>query len=134
MKVVVVIPNWNGAEDLPAAMDSVLAQSFRDFNLVVVDNGSTDGSRKIIEAYGGKDKRVRRIYLDKNYGYTGGMNPGMQLAIDEGAAYVAALNNDAVADKDWLKHLAEFLDKHPTYGIAACSILSADGKTIDSTA
>jgi GT2 family glycosyltransferase len=133
-QTVVVIPTWNGAEDLPQAIDSILAQSHREFELVVVDNGSIDDSRKIIEAYRQKDSRLRSIYLDKNYGYTGGVNPGMELAIEEGAEFVAPFNNDAVADKDWLKYLVEFLRSHPSHGIAACTILHADGKTIDSTA
>lgn len=132
--VVVVIPNWNGAEDLPIAINSILAQSFEDFLLAVVDNGSTDDSQKVIEQYQAKDPRVRGIYLDKNYGYTGGVNPGMELAIREGAEFVAPFNNDAAADKDWLKHLVQFLQKNPKYGIAACTLLHADGKTIDSTA
>ncbi len=134
MKVVVVIPNLNGEHDLPAAIDSVLAQSFTDFSLIVVDNGSADGSRQIIKSHQEKDERVRSILRDKNYGYTGGVNPGFELAIEEGAEFAAPFNNDAVADKDWLKNLVDFLEKHPKHGIAACSILSADGKTIDSTA
>lgn len=132
--VFVVIPNWNGAKDLPVAMNAVLAQSYTNLALVVVDNGSTDSSRTIIEQYQQRDSRVRFIYNDKNHGYTGGMNPGMQLAIDEGAAYVAGCNNDAKPHKDWLKHLVAFLEQHPAYGTAACKLLHWDGKTIDSTA
>jgi GT2 family glycosyltransferase len=132
--VIVVIPNWNGAKELPASIDSVLNQSYKDFDLIVVDNGSADESRQIIEDYQCKDPRVRGIYLDKNYGYTGGVNPGIDLAIAEKAAYVAPFNNDARADTDWLKHLLAFLESHSEYGIAACSLLHADGKTIDSTA
>jgi GT2 family glycosyltransferase len=132
--VFVVIPNWNGAEDLPAAIDSVLAQSVSSLGVVVVDNGSTDNSREIIEAYKAKDARVQAIYRSKNYGYTGGVNPGIELAKTEGVPFVAPFNNDAVADKDWLQYLVAFLQEHPTYGIAACTILHSDGKTIDSTA
>lgn len=128
----VVIPNFNGAKDLPRAIDAVLAQSLKELSLVVVDNGSTDGSRGIIEAYERKDARVRSIYLDKNYGFTGGMNPGLALAITAKAAFVAGCNNDAQPDKHWLKHLVTFLVEHPAYGVAACKQLSADGKTIDS--
>src|SRR5579859_372885 len=132
--VVVIIPNWNGADRLATAMTSVLAQSYPHVSLVVVDNGSTDHSRQIIEQFQEKDQRVSAIYRNKNYGFTGGVNPGLQLAIHEGAAYAALFNNDARADKDWLKHLAAFLDTHPRYGIAACTLLHEDGKTIDSTA
>ncbi len=132
--VFVIIPTFNGAEDLERSIDSVLAQSFKDFDLVIVDNGSTDDSRTIIERYEAKDKRVRKIYRDKNYGYTGGVNPGFDLAIKEDAAYAAPFNNDAWADKDWLKRLVDFLEHNPAYGIATCTILHGDGKTIDSTA
>src|SRR5438105_2956067 len=118
--VFVVIPNWNGAEDLAVSIDSILAQSYQDFDLVVVDNGSTDSSRAIIESYKAKDSRVRSIYLDKNYGYTGGVNPGIELATKERADFVAPFNNDAAADQDWLKNLLSFLKKNPAYGIAAC--------------
>lgn len=132
--VFVVIPSWNAEQDLPACIDSVLAQSHAALSLVIVDNGSSDDSRKIIEHYQQKDARVRSIYHDKNYGFTGGVNPGLELAIAERATYAALFNNDAVADKDWLKHLVAFLEAHKQYGIAACSLLHADGKTIDSTA
>lgn len=132
--VIVVIPNWNGAEDLPTSIDSVLTQTYKDFELIVVDNGSTDSSKQVIESYKAKDDRVRSIYLDKNYGFTGGVNPGIEQAIQNSASFVAPFNNDARADKDWLLHLVQFLKKHPRYGIAACTLLHADGKTIDSTA
>lgn len=132
--VFVIIPNWNGEDRLARSIQSVLDQSYADFCVVVVDNGSTDGSRTIIEDFEAKDSRVRHIYREKNYGYTGGVNPGFELAIAENAAYAAPFNNDAVADKDWLKHLVAFLDSHKQHGIAACTILHDDGKTIDSTA
>jgi len=130
----VIIPNWNGEDQLAAAVDSVLSQSYRDFQLVIVDNGSSDASRDIIARYERQDARVSSVLRDKNYGYTGGVNPGFELAIKAGAAYAAPFNNDAIADKDWLKHLVAFLDTHKAYGIAACTILHDDGKTIDSTA
>jgi GT2 family glycosyltransferase len=131
--VFVVIPNWNGANELPQAIDSVLRQTYDNLKLVIVDNGSTDESRAIIKRYQKQDSRIESIYLDKNYGYTGGMNPGLERAIQADASYVAALNNDAVADKDWLRQLVEFLETHPDYGFAACNLQHQDGKTFDST-
>ena len=133
-RVFVIIPNWNGARRLGASVDSILRQSYKNFTLIIVDNGSTDDSRAVIEAYQQQDERVRAIFRDKNYGYIGGVNPGFEQALAEGAAYAAPFNNDAIADKDWLKHLVHFLDTHENYGIAACTLLHADGKTIDSTA
>jgi GT2 family glycosyltransferase len=132
-RVAVIIPSWNGADDLPKAVDSVLSQSVKNLNLIIVDNGSNDASKDIIESYKKSDNRVYAIYRDKNYGYTGGVNPGFKLAIEQGCTYAAPFNNDAAADKDWLHHLIEYLDTHDDYGIAACKLLHADGKTIDST-
>lgn len=131
--VFVVIPNYNGADRLAQAMDSVLMQSHRELVLIVVDNGSSDGSRALIDEYKKRDNRVRGIYRDKNYGYTGGVNPGLEAAVNESAAYAAPFNNDAIAHKDWLKHLVAFLDGHDEYGIAACNLLHTGGKTFDST-
>lgn len=133
-KVFVIIPNLNGEARLGNAIESVLSQSYRDFQLIIVDNASTDTSRALIESYQQKDPRIHSIYNNKNYGFTGGVNPGFELAIKEGATYAAPFNNDAIAHKDWLKQLVDFLDAHPKYGIAACTILHADGKTLDSTA
>lgn len=131
--IFVVIPNYNGADRLATSIDSVLSQSHKDFDLIIVDNGSVDDSRTIIESYAAKDDRIRPIFREKNYGYTGGVNPGMELAIKENIEFVAPFNNDAVADRDWLKHLVSFLQDNPKYGIAACAMLHSDGKTIDST-
>lgn len=132
--VFVVIPSYNAAEWLSASIDSVLAQSFKNFELIIVDNGSIDDSRTVIERYEAKDPRVRGVFLDKNYGYTGGVNPGMELAIKEGAEFVAPFNNDAIADRDWLKYLYDYIKKHDEVGIATCKLMHADGKTFDSTA
>lgn len=128
-KTVVVVPNWNGADHLAACLDSLLKQSL-PAHVIVVDNGSDDGSVALV---GKKYPSVELIKHDTNRGYAGGVNPGFQHALDTGADYVAAFNNDAVADKDWLKHLAEYLDKHPRVGIAACKLLNADGTKLDST-
>lgn len=131
--IFVIIPSWNAANDLAASVESVLSQSHNNLTLVIVDNGSTDDSRKVIQHYLAKDSRVRAIYNDQNYGFTGGVNPGIELALEENAHYVALLNNDAVADADWAAKLAGFLDKNPDFGIATCKLLHSDGKTFDST-
>lgn len=133
-RVAVIIPNWNGAADLAKCANSILEQSYNNFKLVFVDNASVDESRKIIESYIKRDDRVVAIWNDTNRGYTGGVNPGFEFAIKNNYTYAAPFNNDAIADKDWLKRLVEFLEKNPKYGIAACKLLHSDGKSIDSTA
>jgi GT2 family glycosyltransferase len=127
MKTAVVIPNWNGEDFLGESIDSVLAQT-SETTVIVVDNGSTDGSREILESYGDK---IICLYRDKNYGFTGGVNRGIEYAIEHGFDAVSLLNNDAVADKDWLKNLTDKLTGNT--GITTSLILSHDGKTIDTT-
>jgi GT2 family glycosyltransferase len=126
--VAVVVPNWNGADSLDDCLDSLLAQSL-PVRVIVVDNGSTDGSLKLLEKYAG----IEVILHDENKGFAGGVNAGFRRAIDDGLKYVATLNNDAVADTDWLKHLVAALDTSPKIGIVTSKILTADGKKIDST-
>lgn len=128
-KVYVVIPNWNGADRTRACLDSLKKQS-QKHRVVVVDNGSVDESVKIIE----KDyPDVHLIRHNKNKGFAGGVNAGVRYAIEQNGEYVALLNNDAVADNDWLKHLVDFLDKNPKAGIATSKILEYTGKELDST-
>ncbi len=128
-KIAVVVPNWNGKDRLKACLDSLRAQTLRP-HIIVVDNGSADGSAALVEeAY----PDIELIKHDRNKGYAGGMNPGFRRAIELGFDYVAAFNNDAVADKQWLGNLAACLDSHDRVGIAACKLLTSDGRALDST-
>lgn len=127
MKTVVVVPNWNGEAWLRECLDSLLAQSV-PLTLVVVDNGSTDSSRDILDSY---SEKIVTIYRDQNYGFTGGVNPGIEYAIEHDHEAVALFNNDATADHDWLKCLQTEL-KGDT-GIVTCSLQTFDREMIDST-
>ncbi len=125
----VIVPNWNGKDGLKTCLDSLRAQTLKP-HVIVVENGSTDGSIEYIES---EYPEVELIKHNVNKGYAGGVNPGFKRAIDDGTTYAAPFNNDAVADKNWLKHLVEFMDKNPGVGIATCKVLTADGKAMDST-
>jgi GT2 family glycosyltransferase len=128
-KTVVVVPNWNGLSGLGDCLDSLEAQTFKA-HVVVVDNGSHDGSVELVEK---NYPDVELIRHSRNRGYAGGVNPGFRRAIELGADYAAPFNNDAVADKDWLKHLVGYLDEHAKVGIAACKLLNTNGSKLDST-
>lgn len=128
-KTAVIVPNWNGKDDLPACLDSLLAQSVTT-DIIVVENGSIDGSIELIE-----DKYPSVILLKQpvNLGFSGGVNVGLQYAIDNKYSFAALFNNDAVADKHWLEHLVDELAKHPHIGIAACKFMTIDRSHLDST-
>lgn len=128
-KPVVVIPNWNGEDELRACLDSLLDQTI-PAHIIVVDNGSVDNSVALIER---EYPAVELIKHDSNKGYAGGVNPGFKRAIERGASYVAPFNNDAVARPSWLEHLVSYLDTHQETGIATCKVTSGDGTHLDST-
>lgn len=126
---VVIIPNLNGGEALLEAVESLVAQTVRP-HIIVVDNASTDGSvAKLQEKY----PQVELIKNVKNEGYTGGVNPGFQRAIELGADYAAPFNDDAIADARWLEHLVATLDSQPETGAAGPKVLSGDKQHLDST-
>lgn len=128
-KVAVVIPNWNGIQEIGPCLDSLMGQSLKP-HIIVVENGSEDGSLEYIQQH---FPSVEVLAQDKNLGFAGGVNVGIRKAIEDRFDFVALLNNDAVADTEWLKHLASVLEKHKDTGIATCKLLRADRSCADST-
>lgn len=132
-RVAVVVLNYRGIEDTFACLDSLFRQSYEHFTVVAVENGSGDDSAekfKQLEALYGD--RLQTLYNDKNLGFTGGVNTGIRWALDHDYDYVALFNNDATADKDWLKSLVESAKRNDS-GMITGLLLLQDGKTIDST-
>jgi len=128
-KICVVIPNWNGKEELPACLDSLLKQTV-EHEIVVVENGSIDGSAAFLaEHYA----QITVLPQKKNLGFAGGVNAGIRYALQFDMDYVALLNNDAVVDKKWLEELVKTIDNHPEVGIVTSKIMSSDQSHLDST-
>ena len=98
-KVTVVIPNWNGKEYLKKCLDSLMRQSIGQVPVIVVDNGSEDGSTETVKR---EYPWVHLICLDQNYGFCKAVNTGIQAVKTE---YVILLNNDIVTDPDFVKYL-----------------------------
>jgi GT2 family glycosyltransferase len=115
----VVVLNWNGRNLLEECLDSVLAQTFRSFEVIIVDNGSTDGSVEFLRA--GYGDRIRLISLDENLGYGGGNNRGIEVA---NGTWVVFLNNDTQTDPRWLEEISAAACRHPDAAIFACKILN----------
>lgn len=128
VRAAAVVPNWNGASLLAGCLDSLLNQSV-PVHVIVVDNGSTDDSLAVLGHY----PAVEIIRNSENKGFAGGVNPGLKRAIELGLPYVATFNSDAVADREWLRHLTDALDTEAATGIATCKLLTGDGSSIDST-
>lgn len=123
--VSVVVPNWNGAAWLGQCLDSLRSQRYPNYEVLVVDNGSTDESRQIASKAG---RWVQWIALPENLGFAGGVNVGLTYCRGE---LVALLNNDATADPDWLLQLVAGLNEAGV-GMAASKILRwGEPATID---
>jgi len=132
-RVAIIILNWNGINDTLLCLNSLLKQSYLDFQIIVVDNGSTDNSKLLLEKYKEEHSdKIIVIYNPVNFGFAGGVNIGIEWALNDNFEYIALFNNDAEADKDWLKQLIKSV-KPADIGISTGLLLHGDGKTIDST-
>jgi len=132
-RVAIVVLNWNGIEDTLLCLESLLSQSYKQFHIVVIDNGSVDNSKAILKKYRTKHSdKIEVIYNPINFGFAGGVNTGIEWALNEDFEYVALFNNDAIADKDWLKSLVEAAQPKEV-GITTGLLLHENGKTIDSS-
>ncbi|NWG12711.1 MAG: glycosyltransferase family 2 protein [Acidobacteria bacterium] len=116
----IVIVNWNGMAFIRDCIQSVHAQSYSPCEIIVVDNGSTDGSREWLRANALSGYRL--IEFDVNTGFARGVNTGIRAASGE---YIALLNNDAVADHRWLEYLIRSV-RNSEFGMAASKILFHD--------
>ncbi len=118
-KVSVIVPTFRGREHLEECLRSVLAQSLAPSEVILVDNGSTDGSADLVrELFGGG---VRVISLPENRGYAGGCNAGIAAA---GGEYIALINDDLKLDSRWLEESVSVLKARPDCAMAAGKILS----------
>lgn len=115
--VSIVVVNWNGAAFIERCLDSVIDQSYANTEIIVVDNGSVDGSVDLLaRTYG---DRIRVIARDSNAGFAGGVNEGIRVS---GGAWVALLNNDAVADRRWIESLVRTGEQNSAIGMCASRI------------
>jgi GT2 family glycosyltransferase len=125
--VSVIVVTWNGRHHLLECLDSLAAQSWRDFEVVLVDNGSTDGSADFVTA---RYPWVKVVALPENTGFARGNNVGLENAVGE---YVVTLNNDTWVDPGWLAALVAAANAHPEAGMVSSRICSyADPEVIDS--
>ena len=116
----IVIPNWNGAHHLRVCLDALRAQSYPEIEVILVDNGSTDGSQALVmEQY----PEVRLLALDRNLGLTGGNNTGFQAARGQ---ILMSLNNDTETHPRFVEALLTALQEHPEAGMAAAKMLLFD--------
>ncbi len=120
VKASVIVLSWNGMEYLADCLDAVLAQEYPDFEVIVVDNGSSDGSADFVER---QYPSVRLIRNERNLGFAAGNNIGLLAATGD---VLVLLNQDTVVEPGWLETLVTALED-PTIGMVGCKLLYPDG-------
>ena len=138
-RVTVIIPNYNGLKFLDPCMSALGKQTYRDFCVIVVDNGSTDGSvekLKELEKTGIRSDAgtipVKAVYLPENTGFSGAVNEGLRQTDSE---FVILLNNDTEADPCYMEKMMDVMAADPHGRVAAVSPLMLslrDPSVIDS--
>jgi GT2 family glycosyltransferase len=126
-EISVIIPNFNGVNFIPNCLSSLQKQTFKNFNVIVVDNGSSDDSVNLIKK---SYPWVRLIELSENTGFAKACNTGINASQ---AKHVAILNNDTEVMPDWLKELYRAIEENKEAGMAASKILlNMESREIDS--
>jgi len=123
-KISVLIPSFNYARFLPMAIESVLAQDFTDFEILVSDDASTDDSAAVIARYAAKDPRIRGQLHPANLGMVANWNWCLQQARGEYIKYLGG--DDCLASRHALGRMAALLDAHPQATLAASARLILD--------
>jgi len=119
-KVSIIILNWNGLEDTVECLESLKKITYPNYEVIIVDNGSTgDDVRILREQYG---DYVHIIANDRNYGFAGGCNIGIRYALDKGTDYALLLNNDVIVDREFLSKLVEAAERDHTIGIVGSKV------------
>lgn len=122
-KVSIIMPVYNGDKFLRAAIDSILNQSFKEFEFLIIDDGSTDTTKDIIASY--KDRRIRPIENIENIGLIATLNKGIYLAKGE---FVARMDADDVSLPTRLEKQVDFISDHPDIGVLGTGFQLIDSK------
>ncbi|MDD1702404.1 MAG: glycosyltransferase family 2 protein [Methanoregula sp.] len=125
--VSVVVVNFNGKKFLDGCLSSLEQQTFRDFEVILVDNRSSDGSTEFV-----RERYPSAILVEtgKNLGFAGGTNAGIRMAQGE---FIFTLNNDAIADPRMLEEIVKPVQADPGVGMCGTKMMFPDGR-INSTA
>ncbi len=113
-KITVITPSYNHCRFLPARISSILDQTNQDFEWIVIDDGSSDGSQKVWNHFCGADPRVRLLFHDSNKGLSATTDEAIAIS---GGEYVVRAESDDFCRNDFLQRLSEVLDSNPNVGM-----------------
>lgn len=126
-KVAIIIVSWNTKEYLEKCLSSIFEQTFNNFEVIFVDNGSTDGSVELVRI---AFPTVRLVSLDKNYGFSKANNIGIRLAFEGKARHIVLLNVDTTIKETFLKELVTAAESDDSIGCCQSKMLSMDDPRI----
>ena len=115
-KVTALTLNWNGKDDTIECVKSLLALDYPDYEVIIVDNGSTDGSAQAFKQH---FPTVTVIENERNLGCGQGLNVGIELALNQDSKYVLIINNDAIIDSKALQELVKVGESDPKIGLVS---------------
>ncbi|MEZ5815617.1 MAG: glycosyltransferase family 2 protein [Hyphomicrobiaceae bacterium] len=130
--VSLAVPVYNGQAYLAQTLDSLLAQTFPDFEIIITDNASTDATQEICQSYASRDRRIRYVRNDANLGAAGNFNRGFALSKGEFFKWCA---HDDLLSPDFLERCVRALRDDPTAIIAhgRQQLIDAEGRTLSGT-
>lgn len=126
-KISVIMPVYNGENFINIAIKSILYQTYKDFEFLILDDASNDKTLKEIKKF--RDKRIKIFYFKKNMGLAYRLNQGIGLAKGK---YIARMDDDDISHPNRLKYQLEFLEKNPFYDLISskCLTISKNNEVI----
>lgn len=122
-QVIIIILNWNGKEDTIECLESLKNITYPNYKILLVDNGSTDGS---VDFFKRRYPEIEIVENQENLGFAEGNNVGMRRALEKGSDYVLILNNDTVVDSHFLQELINLAEQDLKIGIVGPKIYYYD--------
>lgn len=122
-KISIVTPSYNHARFLPDRVNSILGQTFQDFEWIIIDDCSTDGSQDVLRELVGDDPRVTLLFHSQNQGMPATTREAIALSSGK---YIYRAESDDVCDVRFLERMVQVLDAHPQVGFAYCRALHMD--------
>ena len=116
-RVTVIMPAYNCRPYLPEAIEAILHQTYRDFEFLIIDDGSTDGSGDILSSYARKDSRIVLAPNEQNVGIIHSLNKGLDLARGD---YVARMDADDICKPTRLEKQVAYMDSHSSVDVCGC--------------
>jgi len=123
IKVSVIMSVYNGERFLKQSIDSILIQSFRNFEFIIIDDGSIDNTKEILREYENKDKRIKIISNEKNVGLSKSLNKGLNLVCGD---YIARMDSDDISLPNRLRKQVSFMDNNPEIGLLGTAYYEID--------